>query len=101
MVSFRKATAGVPQVTDWWDDGSNQIAFGRGKLGFVVINREAAPLTRAFQTSLPAGSYCDVVAGERSAGTCTGATIMVDSSGTAQITAPAGAAVAIHAGAML
>jgi alpha-amylase len=100
-VAFRKAAAGIPSVTDWWDDGSNQIAFGRGSLGFVVINRESMPLTRAFQTALGSGVYCDVVGGALVAGTCAGATITVDSSGSAQITVPADGAVAIHPGAML
>ncbi|HEY9889783.1 MAG TPA: alpha amylase C-terminal domain-containing protein, partial [Candidatus Obscuribacterales bacterium] len=36
-------------------------AFGRGDRGFVVINRETSPLTRTFQTQLPAGRYCDVL----------------------------------------
>ncbi len=101
MISFRKATAGVQNVTDWWDDGSNRIAFGRRDLGFVVINRETAALTRAFQTELKSGQYCDVVGGALVARACTGATITVDSAGSAQITVPADGAVAIHVGAML
>jgi|HubBroStandDraft_6_1064221.scaffolds.fasta_scaffold23408_3 alpha-amylase len=101
MVSFRKATADVPTVTDWWDDGSNAIAFGRGALGFVVINRETSPLTRGFQTELKSGEYCDVIGGGLVAGTCSGATITVDAGGSAQITVPADGAVAIHVDAML
>jgi alpha-amylase len=101
MVSFRKATAGAPSVTDWWDDGSNQIAFGRGKLGFVVINRETAPLTRTFQTELAGGEYCDVVGGSLVSGSCTGAKIAVGPDGAAPITVPANGAVAIHVGATL
>jgi alpha-amylase len=99
MVGFRKATAGVASVTDWWDDGTNQIAFGRGNLGFVVLNRETSPLARAFPTELPAGTYCDVVGGSLAAGACTGATVTVDASGSAQVTVPANGAVAIHVGA--
>jgi alpha-amylase len=101
MVAFRKAAAGVSNVTDWWDDGSNQIAFGRGARGFVVINGESASLTRTFQTSLAAGSYCDVVAGEPASGACTGATVVVAAGGAASITVPAESAVAVHVGAML
>jgi alpha-amylase len=96
MVSFRKATAGVPTVTDWWDDGSNQIAFGRGNLGFVVLNRESAPVTRGFQTELASGAYCDVIAGGLVSGACSGATVTVDASGVAQMTVPPNGAVAIH-----
>jgi alpha-amylase len=101
MISFRKTTAGVPRVTDWWDDGANQIAFGRGPLGFVVINREASTLTRTFQTELQGGVYCDVVGGDLVAGACSGPAVTVASSGAAEITVPANRAVAIHANAML
>jgi alpha-amylase len=101
MIGFRKATAAAASVTDWWDDGSNRIAFGRGNLGFVVINRESSSLTQTFQTELTAGKYCDVVAGGLEAGTCTGSTVTVDASGAASITVPANGAIAIHAAAMV
>ena len=67
MVSFRDATQAVPKVTDWWSHGSNQIAFGRGDRGFVVINRNDAALTHTFQTQLPAGNYCEVISAEAKA----------------------------------
>jgi alpha-amylase len=107
MVGFRNATLDRWVVTDWWDNGNNQIGFGRGDKGFVVINKESASLTRAFATSLPAGRYCDVISGEftaatqTSAATCSGAAITVDAQGSATITAPAFGAAAIHAGARL
>jgi alpha-amylase len=59
MVAFRNATRGEP-VTDWWDDGADAIAFGRGSKGFVAINHESSTVERTYQTSLPAGTYCDV-----------------------------------------
>ncbi|MFE1508276.1 alpha-amylase [Streptomyces sp. NPDC058726] len=59
MVGFRNATRGQ-SVTDWWDNGGDAIAFGRGGKGFVAINHESGPLTRTYQTSLPAGTYCNV-----------------------------------------
>ncbi|MEU0332802.1 alpha-amylase family protein [Streptomyces sp. NPDC006193] len=59
MVAFRNATRGQA-VTNWWDDGADAIAFGRGSRGFVAINHESSSLTRTFQTSLPAGTYCNV-----------------------------------------
>lgn len=63
MVGFRNATAAAPELTDWWSDGGNRIAFGRGERGFVVINRNPAPLSHTFETQLPAGRYCNVIAG--------------------------------------
>ena len=101
MVAFRNATDPVFQVTDWWSNGSNQIAFGRGDRGFVMINREAQPLDRTFQTSLPAGRYCDVVHGEMRGNRCSSSTITVSASGQAALSVGAMDAIAIHANAKL
>ena len=101
MVAFRNETSGNFYVTDWWDNGNNQIAFGRGDKGFVVINREGGTLNRTFQTSLPAGTYCNVIDGEVDAsGSCTGSTITVNSDGSASINVNGNSAAAIHAGAI-
>ncbi|HET9622393.1 MAG TPA: carbohydrate-binding module family 20 domain-containing protein [Kofleriaceae bacterium] len=105
MVGFRNATLANNVVTDWWDNGNNQIAFGRGNLGFVVINREAGALARSFHTSLPAGHYCDVISGDFTTGAggakCTGTVIAVDGAGNASFSVAAMTAAAIHVGAML
>ncbi|MET9808190.1 carbohydrate-binding module family 20 domain-containing protein [Streptomyces halstedii] len=89
MVGFRNAARGQG-VTDWWDDGGDRIAFGRGSKAYVAINHEGSSLTRTFQTSLPAGDYCDVQSGK-------GVTV----NGSGQFTATLGAdtAVALHVGA--
>ncbi|MER5845525.1 carbohydrate-binding module family 20 domain-containing protein [Streptomyces sp. NPDC002012] len=62
MVGFRNTARGE-SVTDWWDNGGDQIAFGRGSKAYVAINHEGSSLTRTFQTSLPAGDYCDIQSG--------------------------------------
>jgi alpha-amylase len=59
MVGFRNTARGQA-VTDWWDNGGDAIAFGRGAKAYVAINHESSALTRTFQTSLPAGDYCNV-----------------------------------------
>ena len=59
MVAFRNAVRGE-SVTNWWDNGGDAIAFGRGAKGYVAINHESSGLTRTYQTSLPAGTYCNV-----------------------------------------
>jgi alpha-amylase len=106
MVGFRNATVSNWVVTDWWDNGNNQIAFGRGNQGFVVINKEGTSLTRSFHTSLPAGSYCDVISGDFAPGTggaaptCSGNVVTVDAGGNATLTAGSFGAAAIHVGAM-
>jgi alpha-amylase len=100
MVAFRNNTQSNFSVTNWWDNGSNQIAFGRGDKGFVVINRQDnTSLSRTFQTSMPAGTYCDVIHGDFSNGACSGPTVTVNAAGQATISVNAWDAVAIHAGA--
>jgi alpha-amylase len=101
MVGFRRATAPAPTVTDWWDNGANQIAFGRGNLGFVVINLDNTPLTRSFTTHLPAGRYCDVVGGDLIADACSGSIVTVDMGGAFTFTVPSNSAIAVHAAAKL
>jgi alpha-amylase len=99
MVRFRAATMSSWSVNNWWDNGNNQIAFGRGSAGFVVINREGGTLSRTFQTGLPAGQYCNIISGDHSpalGGTCTGTVVTVDASGNAAITVAAYSAAAIH-----
>ncbi|RZS87232.1 alpha-amylase [Motilibacter rhizosphaerae] len=81
MVGFRNATRGAA-VTDWWSNGGSQIAFGRGSSGYVVFNTDGSSLTRTFQTSLPAGTYCDLMTGQLSGSSCTGGTVTVASGGT-------------------
>lgn len=102
MVNFRNITAAVPKTTDWWSNGRNQIAFGRGDRGFVVINREDAPLNHTFQTQLPPGTYCNAIQGGRSADgrTCavSGSEIQVGRDGQVAIALDGMTAVAIHQG---
>jgi alpha-amylase len=98
MVGLRNVAAGAP-VMDWWTNGSNQIAFGRGNAGYVAFNRAGGPLTRTFQTGLPAGTYCDVMNGDFAAGSCTGPAYAVDGTGQVTATVPAGGALALHVGA--
>nr|WP_240204284.1 carbohydrate binding domain-containing protein [Streptomyces actuosus] len=90
MVGFRNAVSGTG-VTDWWSDGNNAIAFGRGTKGYVAVNHEGGPLSRTFQTSLPAGTYCDVQH--------SGTTYNVGSDGRFSATVGAGDAVALYVGA--
>ncbi|MYR95772.1 MULTISPECIES: carbohydrate-binding module family 20 domain-containing protein [unclassified Streptomyces] len=89
MVGFRNAARGQA-VTNWWDNGGDQIAFGRGNKAYVAINHESSSLTRTFQTSLPAGDYCDVQSGRG---------VTVNGSGQFTATLGAGTAVALHANA--
>lgn len=86
MVGFRNAARGQ-SVTNWWDNGGDQIAFGRGSKAYVALNHEGSALTRTFQTSLPAGDYCDVQSGRA---------VTVGAGGQFTATLGAGTALALH-----
>ncbi|MFI7099119.1 alpha-amylase family protein [Streptomyces sp. NPDC050161] len=96
MVGFRNAV-GPAELTDWWDNGGSALAFGRGTSGFVALNNGDGDLTQTFTTSLPGGTYCNVV--KAAADHCDGNTVTVGDDGTAQLTVPAKSAVALHVGA--
>ena len=95
MARFRNATQGVPEVTDWWSNGRNQIAFGRGDRGFVIINREEIPLSQTFQTQLPPGDYCEAIQTPLGASSCA-QVITIDEQGQFQATIGPMAALALH-----
>ncbi len=59
MIKFHNATMGE-KVTDWWDDESNNLAFGRGSKGFIAMNGLPDGVTNTYQTSMPAGTYCNL-----------------------------------------
>ena len=101
MVGFRNYTAPHFEATNWWTNDNNAIAFGRGEMGFVIINREDSELNYPFQTGMPAGSYCDVTKGELTSDgrDCTGPAITVNEAGEITLVVPPMSAVAIHGGA--
>lgn len=82
MVMFRNVVDGEP-FTNWWDNGSNQVAFGRGNKGFIIFNNDDWPLSSYLQTGLPAGTYCDVISGDKIGDKCTGIKIYVSADGKA------------------
>jgi alpha-amylase len=87
MVRFRNSV-GDERVTNWWDNGRNQIAFSRGNRGFIAINNDDHLLSARLQTGLSQGMYCDVISGNIENGQCTGKVVVVDSSGNADIQVP-------------
>lgn len=80
MVAFRNV-AGRGDMVHWWDNGANQVAWGRGAVGattaFIVINNDGYGLSQSLQTGLPAGSYCDIISGNLENGNCSGKTVTV------------------------
>jgi len=100
MVGFRN-TVQTAGITNWASPSSQRVAFGRGNAGFVVINNTDQGWSSTFQTSLPAGTYCNVVDGVKNGGSCTGSTITVGSNGSFSYTIGSRGAVAIHINAKL
>ena len=96
MVRFRRIVAGTNQG-HWWDDGATAIAFSRGNKGFVAINNGTAPVTATLATGMPAGSYCDRLAGGLLGNGCAGNSMAVDAAGMVQLTLQPRSAIAIDA----
>lgn len=103
MVEFRNEVYGSG-FSNWWDNSQKQIAFSRGEKGFVVWNLDDNDLNENMQTCLPAGIYCDVIAGTKYKDRCTGDKIEVNEDGVAHIVLFSGdvkGVIAIHTGAVL
>lgn len=102
-VDFRNNTNDNWALTNWWDNGNNQIAFGRGGAGFVAINKETSNLTATLSTSMSAGSYCNVLKGQLATDgqSCSGETIIVNGDGSINANLASWDAFAIHQGAKL
>jgi alpha-amylase len=65
MVDFRNQTNHRFCASHLWTNGKDQIAFGRGDAGFVVIN--ASPdqsLVRKLSHGLRDGAYCNILAAD-------------------------------------
>ncbi|CAE6489939.1 unnamed protein product [Rhizoctonia solani] len=97
MVKWRNGVTG--SVNNWVSGTNQQIAFGRGSSGFVVINNADSAWTKTFTTPLAANSYCDMISGAAASGKCTGASYTV-SGGTFTATVPARSAIALFTGAI-
>jgi alpha-amylase len=97
MVGFRRVVAGT-EVTHWWDNDGNAVAFSRGDRGFVAINRESMMVTVTVATGLAAGVYCDLLTGGRAGATCAGTTVTIATGGAVQLNLAPNTAIAIHAG---
>ena len=92
MVGFRNAV-GTAALTNVWSDGG-RLAYGRGSLGYVAINRNGSRSSARSRRRCPAGRYCDVISGATTSGGCSGTTVTVASGGSATFTVPANGSVA-------
>jgi alpha-amylase len=89
MVGWHNAV-GTANVANWQSPAANVIGFGRGSVGFVVINNTGGTHTAQYTTGLPDGSYCVVTTN------CAGRVTVAG--GRATVTVPAKSAVAFHTG---
>lgn len=82
MVQFMNVVDGE-NITSWWDNGRNQIAFSRGKKGFVAFNLDWEDINFVYiQTTMEPGIYCDIISGAKiSQDDCSGRTIEVNREG--------------------
>jgi alpha-amylase len=60
MVEFRNV-AGETEVTNWWTNEQNQIAFSRKGKAFIAFNNDNFPMNTVIKTGLPPGKYCDII----------------------------------------
>jgi len=98
LVGLRNKASGT-SVGNFVSGNSQQIAFSRGSIAFVIINNDGGSWSKTFSTSLPNGSYCDVANGAASGSRCTGPSYSV-SGGSLNVNVPARSAIALHTGAM-
>jgi alpha-amylase len=100
MVGFHNFVGNAP-VVNWFDDGTNLIAFSRGGKGWIAVNNETTAQTHTFRTGLSQGTYCDIIHGDLQNRHCTGPTVVVGRHGLATVTVPAKDAVAFYDGTLV
>ena len=84
MALFHNRTEGQP-VSNWWDNGNNQIAFSRGDKGFVAINNESGSLVAWCRPACRPASTATSWGNDY----CSGGYVTVDGSGKASLNVPA------------
>ncbi|KAF8339984.1 glycoside hydrolase family 13 protein [Cantharellus anzutake] len=98
MVGFFNYVGSSPLTNVVTTSNNQQLAYGRGSSGHVVINNADSAWQITLTTGLADCSYCDVVSGPKSATGCSGAVITVKG-GSFDVLVPPRQAIAIHAGA--
>ncbi|KAG8949094.1 hypothetical protein FRC04_009040 [Tulasnella sp. 424] len=100
MVNFYNKVGSNP-LKNWKQGDNNQIAFGRGNVGYVIINNSDNKWKTTFTTGLPDGKYCDVITGKKSGSSCTGKIVTVKGGKLTNYGVGQHNSVAIHTGAKL
>lgn len=77
-------------ITNWWTNNNQQVAFSRNSGGFVAINNDVNQMMESLQTGMAAGTYCDLMTGPINGNTdCVGRDLTVDANGFTNIDIPA------------
>ena len=99
MVEFMNVV-NEQNVTSWWDNDRNQIAFSRGSKGFIAFNLDDNDMVEVLiETNISPGKYCDVITGEKiSDEECTGKVLKVRDDGIAIVSLSQKKVVAVHVG---
>lgn len=82
MVEFMNVV-GSENVTSWWDNDKNQIAFSRGSKGFLAFNLDSKDMQNvSIPTAIPQGFYCDIISGNKITNeSCSGKILQVTADG--------------------
>jgi len=93
MIKWRIKTSGSPMTN--FVHKESYSAWSKGNLGFFAVNASAKELAESFQTSLPAGKYCNVLTLGDEEIICPGSEITVLEDGTVQLNLPPRTAIAL------
>ncbi|CAK5279472.1 unnamed protein product [Mycena citricolor] len=81
MVGFHNAVSDKA-VTNVQFGNTQQLAFERNGTGFLIINNAGSTWSNTWSTTLPAGTYCDILHSDSIvSGPCSGPSYVVSSSG--------------------
>jgi hypothetical protein len=83
MIDWRTKTMNLP-TTNFMHKESYS-SWSKGKLGFFAINAAKKELSMSFQTSLPQGTYCNVLLLSGDETTCPGSEIQVEQDGLVEL----------------
>ena len=93
MIKWRMKTLSLP-IADFVHKESYS-AWSKGNQGFFAVNASARELKSSFQTSLPAGQYCNILTLSKDETTCPGSEITVLGDGKVELEMLPGSALAL------
>lgn len=83
MISWRSKTANLP-VSNFVHKQSYS-AWSKGDVGFFAINAATTPFSSSFPTTLPEGSYCNILTLTADQTTCAGSEIQIGPDGIVEL----------------